>query len=83
MTKVKRTVGKIYGREVCPEVETRMEEPSPTTTEQYRGCGERERGEDTGIEGEVRGRTAIHDPLQDGLLQRHVGEVLSEGGGIP
>jgi len=43
----------------------------------------RERGEDTGVGGEVRGRTAVHDPLRGGLLQCHVGEVLSKGGGIP
>ena len=43
----------------------------------------RERGEDTGVGGEVRSRTAVHDPLRGGLLQRHVGEVLSKGGGIP
>ena len=42
-----------------------------------------ERGEDTGIRGEVSGSTAVHDPLVGRLLQRHGVEVMHEGGGIP
>jgi hypothetical protein len=42
-----------------------------------------ERGEDTGIGGEVGGSTAVHDPLVARLLQRHGVEVMREGGGVP
>jgi hypothetical protein len=43
----------------------------------------RKRGKDTDVIGEVSGSTAVHDPLRGGLLQRQVGEVLREGGGVP
>jgi hypothetical protein len=42
-----------------------------------------ERGNDTGVVDEVSSGAAVEDKLRGRWLQGHVGEVLSEGGGVP